>query len=614
MLTKKTLSLAAILVMVILVLTGGCKNPDQNTDPTIPVPDLNGVPMDPNIPEPFIALPQGTVLDIAIEGDGDIVVSQAETGVHLFTAYGEYKRLMSPIPASGLVTSNYGVLDTGRGVMAAVPDSGCDPTPYYDDEFVTGGVPHTTYNQAWFLGGEADPNNPQVCVPIASTSSFTGCTAAPQGLTYHPQTAFAYQHVFAPDCIADDDCGWPNGNTLDLGGPGGAILAYNPLAPLPPLDNVWQGAVDFLVYYDFPYHDTMFQFANSAFYALVPACAIHDSYIVWDWTTPNFMSSRDGMTMDEVTDIEFDQLNRIIMAIPNADSVAITDPVVFGQPMSIQQVLGGRQNGLGILPGEFQGPRAVAIDPRNQNILVSDSGNNRVQIFDNDGNYIREFGGSQTGGNAPFTPGALRVDAFGAIYVANIDILRIEGDDLRIYNEDGSPVQYGTIEGYVYDKDTGLPIDNAFVRVQSTFNPLDTLTDKNGFYRFTAVAAGTHNLIAEKYGYDTNNTVAEVSGGYKTLTDIFIKRNQVNTTGYGQVTGSVFSSLYQKPAGGLTAEVVGQPTSSITNGNGEFNLINIPTGDHIFRLSTGGTIWFEKFITVTDGVTLDLGVIYLPIP
>jgi len=597
-------------VAALLSFVFGCKNPDNTVNPQVPSPQGPGptVPTDPYIPEPF-AFNFGTILDIAIEGDGDIVFS-SESGLHLFTPYGTYKRTLSSIPFVGLVTSNYSVLDTGRGIMGVSGEvNDCRPTPSYDDLYVTGGVPHVTYDPAWW-DGEPDPYYPEICIDIASTSNFASCDMIPHPIAYHPHTAFAYQKVFAPDCVADSDCPWPIGNVVPYGGYG--ILAYHPDAPLPPdyMSMIFEGGQDFLVYYDFPVYYQE-QILAAMVYGVVPACQLHNLFIVWDWTSMNYMLTRSNMEAQYIGDFEFDSLGRLIMVLPNADSVAITDPVIFGQPIAIQQVIGGRQNGMGTLPGEFQGPRAVAIDPRNQNILISDTGNRRIQIFTPDGKFIREIMSNTL---SPFAPGALRVDAFGAIYVANVDPNRAEGDDLRIFNEYGAPVIYGTIEGWVYDKSNHQPIDNARVHVASTFAPLDVFTDKDGHFLFPAVAAGTHSLTASKYGYNSAQVNVTVTGGYKTLVDFYLERQMTQPPGYGTVTGTVMSTMYNEPVPGLTAEIVGLGISNQTNGNGEFTLYTVPEGEHIFRLSRNGVIYYESYITVTKGGILDLGILYLPIP
>jgi DNA-binding beta-propeller fold protein YncE len=597
--------------MALLIATalGGCSSStDQGPIPPEPTGPGSTIPMEPDIPEPFAGVGiWGGILDIGIEGDGDFVLC-TETGLQLYTPYGVWKRTMSETIAPGIATSNQGQVDTGRGAMVMDPERACTPNAYYDDQYVTGGVPHVTYNIEWW-GGEPDPYYPDACVLVAATSAFGGCIRPyADAISYHPETGFPFQHVMAPVCIADGDCVWPFGNTVDPGGDGPGIMAYHVMAPPIPemIYLFFQGSVDFVVWYDGPYYLSMTGLAAAMG---VDPCIPYCAAIEWNFLNPpTFMSSRDGMSAGSIWDFEFDALHRLIIVLNEADSVAITDPVEFPNNIRIQQVLGGRQNGLGTLPGEFQGPTAVAIDPRNQDIYVSDTGNGRVQVFDNDGNFKREFGGADTS----FSPGAIRVDAFGAVYVSNL--AGGEGDTLRVFNEYGSPIIYGTIEGWVYDKDTKLPIANARVRIMSTFAPLDAFSEEDGHFIFPAVATGTHNIAGEKYGYVSGNTVAKVKGGFKTLVDIYLKQNQTQPAGYGQVTGTVMSTLWNEPVTGMQAEVVDEPISNITNGNGEFILYSVPAGDHMLRLSRNGVVYYEKYITVTAGGILDLGWIWLPVP
>ena len=45
---------------------------------------------------------------------------------------------------------------------------------------------------------------------------------------------------------------------------------------------------------------------------------------------------------------------------------------------------------LGSGPGQFDTPHGIAVSPADE-IYVADRGNRRIQVFDADGNYIREF-------------------------------------------------------------------------------------------------------------------------------------------------------------------------------------------------------------------------------
>jgi len=70
--------------------------------------------------------------------------------------------------------------------------------------------------------------------------------------------------------------------------------------------------------------------------------------------------------------------------------------------------------------GEFLAPNAVTID-KQENIYVTDSGNNRVQVFDKDGNFLRIVNGSDDGtGDSTFiNPRGIGVDSRGILYVVN---------------------------------------------------------------------------------------------------------------------------------------------------------------------------------------------------
>ncbi len=558
-------------------------------------------------PDPFVGASEYPIRDIAIEGDGDIVIA-TEDSVLLFTPYGVLKRSLAGGNYVGLATSSMGAQDTGRGIMGLSPDDcDCNPVPLYDDMYVQGGLPYVHYNEDWW-GGDPDPYYPGIAVPIASTSRFSSCDSIPHGIAYHPQTAVAFQKVYVPECLADPDEDWPITNAVPINDYG--ILAYHPDAPLPPdyMTMIFEGGVDYFVYYDYPTYYSIYGLSLQVYH--VPPCAYHCNIIIWDVTDPNFMSDRNGIQAANIGDFEFDALGRLIMAMPNADSVIITDPVVFGDAIVVDKILGWRQNGLGVLPGEFTYPTAIAIDPRNQNILVSDTGNGRIQVFDNDGNFMREVGGS----DEYFEPGAIRVDAFGAIYVANVCADRPDGDNLRIYNEYGAPVNYGAIHGTVFDADTGDPVDDVTIRVQSGSSSLVRMTDENGWFDFPVVPSGSHTLIAEKFGYESYAAHVVVNGGYKTTINFYLERIMVPPHNYGVVLGSVFSTITMEPVAGLSVEIVGFDLTVETDIHGEFIFYYVPEGQHLLRIRNESTIYYEQYFTVTTGGISGLGTLYLPIP
>jgi DNA-binding beta-propeller fold protein YncE len=68
--------------------------------------------------------------------------------------------------------------------------------------------------------------------------------------------------------------------------------------------------------------------------------------------------------------------------------------------------------------GEFADPFGVAIDLIGH-VYVTDTGNNRVQKFTSDGNYLGQWGGSGSGPGQFEAPRGIVVDAAGFVYVTD---------------------------------------------------------------------------------------------------------------------------------------------------------------------------------------------------
>lgn len=76
--------------------------------------------------------------------------------------------------------------------------------------------------------------------------------------------------------------------------------------------------------------------------------------------------------------------------------------------------------------GYFEGPTDLAVDNRNGDIYVVDSGNNRVQRFNRDGQFMSEFGGMGSGNGQFNSPTGIAVDRDGYVYVSDTNNNRIQ--------------------------------------------------------------------------------------------------------------------------------------------------------------------------------------------
>ena len=68
--------------------------------------------------------------------------------------------------------------------------------------------------------------------------------------------------------------------------------------------------------------------------------------------------------------------------------------------------------------GQFQSPIGISEDPSG-NIYVVDFGNDRVQKFDSNGNFITKWGSTGTGDGQFQSPVGIDVNSKGVIYVTD---------------------------------------------------------------------------------------------------------------------------------------------------------------------------------------------------
>jgi sugar lactone lactonase YvrE len=108
-------------------------------------------------------------------------------------------------------------------------------------------------------------------------------------------------------------------------------------------------------------------------------------------------------------------------------------------------------------PGDFSQPTNVAVD-KEGNLFVSDTWNDRIQVFDADGNFIRTFGKAGDGPGYFARPKGIAVDSDGHVWVADsmqdrVQVFTPEGKLLIYMGGHGLlPGQFSALSGLTIDK------------------------------------------------------------------------------------------------------------------------------------------------------------------
>ena len=609
-----------ILLLAIITVSTGCGGGSEEKKPTLPTQglgnDFDGDQPEVPVPIPYERLAGEIILDMERELDGDLVISTKST-TFLYTPYGLLKRDdFGPANVNGLANN-----DTGRGMSFYTSDgNNCGPRGMVDDRYAPGGDYTTTFDPQW-LNGKPSPDIKDIC-DLTITLDWSCPTGEPPfGYAYHPFSNRTYIVLNSNDrIIGDSDCesNWLEtlGNEIRFsnrcgGGPlGNVILSYDQSAPF--LDGWWNGnpdeamdiAGDWIFYVPYDKWDCLQTLATlaSGYQRMANSARVFSM----NGTDPisSTPTPRDGLDVGNITDFEFDYQGRMIAAVSASDAYIITRPIVDGEHIIVDKVIGGRMNGMGTGPGEFQGPTGVSINPLTQEHVISDSGNDRIQVFTSQGDFVRQF---RTGPN----PKKALHDSWGNLLVAT-------DNGLEIYNNQGSEVAYGSIEGFVQDKESGLPLEKANVFIVSTFDlPVQSaITTEDGFFQLSTVPVGSHNLVVSKTSYFDASLLVDVTALERTEVNFYVNRISTQPPGTGNVTGTLIKEGPPSEGGGqgipgLAVGVEGLGTSDITNDNGEFMLYGVTSGPHKLQVSINGQLIWEGNIQVPDGQTLDIGLVSL---
>jgi len=108
-------------------------------------------------------------------------------------------------------------------------------------------------------------------------------------------------------------------------------------------------------------------------------------------------------------------------------------------------------------PGDFSRPTNAAVDP-DGDLYVADTFNDRVEVFDADGNFIREFGKAGDGPGYFTRPKGIAIDSDGHVWVADamqdrVQVFTPEGRLLIWMGNHGLlPGQFSMVSGVTIDK------------------------------------------------------------------------------------------------------------------------------------------------------------------
>ena len=123
-------------------------------------------------------------------------------------------------------------------------------------------------------------------------------------------------------------------------------------------------------------------------------------------------------------------------------------------------------------PGDFSRPTNAAVD-QDGNVYISDTFNDRIEIFDADGNFIRTFGKGGDGPGYFARPKGISIDSDGHVWVADgvqdrVQVFTPEGKLLLHMGGHGLlPGQFSSLNGLTVDKNDRVFTSEQYIgRVQ----------------------------------------------------------------------------------------------------------------------------------------------------
>jgi DNA-binding beta-propeller fold protein YncE len=159
--------------------------------------------------------------------------------------------------------------------------------------------------------------------------------------------------------------------------------------------------------------------------------------------------------------------------------------------------------------GQFIGPHGIAYDPNNNRIIVADTFNDRIQVFDSNGNFLFKFG------NFGFADGQFN-SPHGIAYDHNnnrIIVADTWNHRIQVFDSNGNFLfkfgNFGFADGqFAYPYGIAYDHNNNRIIVADTFNDRIQVFDSNGNFLFKFGSnLSADGQFAYPYGiaYDHNN-------------------------------------------------------------------------------------------------------------
>lgn len=255
---------------------------------------------------------------------------------------------------------------------------------------------------------------------------------------------------------------------------------------------------------------------KSYFGGLGLCCGEYNTY--WLGVFPGDRTG-DGLFAGPVDGIAVDPVNHNIVV---ADKFA-QRLVIFNSAGQFLKVVGSQGSG----PGQFNWVNTafagVAIDPTSENIIVSDGGNSRVQIFNSSGVFLSQFG-KYGSGNGQFFFSASQV----AVDPINHNIVVADSSNYRIqiFNSAGvyqsqfgtygqGDSQFGSITGVAIDPAThNIVVADLGIGNENTNQPIDRVRvfDAAGHFlvKFGGPGSGDGQLGNGFYGVAVDSAAGNI--------------------------------------------------------------------------------------------------------